>query len=147
MTENGSLPIGHPLRKLAGEDNEAYFIRIMNAAIKEGVLVGDWDFVATWIEEGYPITDEMRGLLVAILRGKVKKPKGRMPAIKTIDEAIRRTRFFLSRLDEGVARERAFDDTAAKFGTDRRTIQRNVQVYENLLRRLIEKLKKRPPTA
>jgi hypothetical protein len=141
MTENDRLPIGHPLRKHDGEDHEAYFIRIMNAVIVKGVLEGDWDLLATWIEEGYPITDKVRGLLVAILRGKVKKPRGGISTIKTMDEAMKRTLFFMARLDEGLGRERAVDETAAEFGTDRRTIQRNVKVYENVLRGLIDLFK------
>jgi hypothetical protein len=117
-----------------GEDAQDPFLQVMTAVIVKAVHAGEWDGLATWIEEGYPITDDMRTALVAILRGQVSRRKGRQRSIATIDAGMQQATFFVEEQDRGTNRDRAYEATASKFGTDRRTIERNVKTYEPIIR-------------
>jgi hypothetical protein len=102
-----------------GEDAEDLFLRVMTAVIVKAVHAGEWDGLATWIEEGYPITDDMRTALVAILRGQVSRRKGRQRSIATIDAGMQQATFFVEEQDRGpteTARTRQRRASSAPIG-------------------------------
>jgi hypothetical protein len=99
---------------------------------------GDWGTLAEYILSGGEITSEMREFLAAVLQGKAKRPKKtRPPTLKRVAGLLNRVGFFLSLLDQGARREQAIDQTAEKYGVDRRTIQRDLKEGENAVRLLI----------
>jgi hypothetical protein len=101
---------------------------------------GDWSILADYIEGGGWIGHEIRRFLISVLRQEIRKPNNRAQAFKTVfgvNGIVERVRFFLSLEQRGVGRERAIDETAEKFNTNRRTIQRNLEEAEHAVRLLI----------
>jgi hypothetical protein len=101
---------------------------------------GDWSILADYIEGGGWIGHEIRRFLISVLRQEMPKPNNRAPAFKTVLGAngiTERVRFFISLEQRGVGRECAIDETAEKFNTNRRTIQRKLEEAEDAVRLLI----------
>jgi hypothetical protein len=94
---------------------------------------GDWSILADYIEGGGWIGHEIRRFLISVLRQEMPKPNNRAPAFKTVFGAngiMEKVLFFLSLEQRGVGRERAIDETAEKFNTHRRTIQRDLEAED-----------------
>jgi hypothetical protein len=101
---------------------------------------GDWDTLAKYILDGDEITREIREFLAAVLRGEKKRPKRRPPTLGHLmgpGGALERVWFFISLVDQGEKRDRAINQTAEKYGLDRRTIERNIKENEESVRILI----------
>jgi hypothetical protein len=91
---------------------------------------GDWCILADYIEGGGSIGHEIRRFLISVLRQEIPKPNNRAPAFKTVLQTIEKVLFFLSLEQKGFGRERAIDETAEKFNTHRRTIQRDLEAED-----------------
>jgi hypothetical protein len=95
---------------------------------------GDWEPLATYIELGGAISDDIRRFLLGVLRGEKTKPNNRAPsAIAEIKSAFRAD-FVIQEQRHGRQRERAINEAADTFGVDRRTIQRDLKAWESWLR-------------
>lgn len=98
---------------------------------------GDWECLAHYIEASRMGTSEMRAFLVAVLRGKIKRPINRPPSFKKVATLIERVQFFLALQEQGIPRERAIDTVSKEFNVDRRTIQRDLKEGEAAVEVLI----------
>jgi hypothetical protein len=94
---------------------------------------GDWEPLAVYLELGGLISDKARAFLVAVLRGE-KKPNNRAPSsIASIKSAFRAD-FVLNEERHGQKREHAINKAADVFEVDRRTIQRDLKEWQDLMR-------------
>jgi hypothetical protein len=95
--------------------------------------VGDWESLALYIHVGGPIRAEMRAFIVEVLRGRKKRPNNRAPKWTGRVIAMSRAIRVLLAMEAGTAREVAIDEAASGANVDRRTIQRDLEKYEDLL--------------
>jgi len=111
MADDIQHPLPHPLAPLA------------SYACSAARFEGDWEPLIRLIREGGPITDDVRALLLDILQGKLKKPRGRAR------DNDRPSRIWKMALAVENLQKQGWKTTAAvahvvkEFGTHTRTVQ------------------------
>jgi hypothetical protein len=98
---------------------------------------GDWEPLAVYLEAGLPRTREMQDFLVSVLRQKKRRPNNRSQSVATLMAELDRARFVLKRTQSGQKRARAIDEAVSEFNVNRRTIERNVKVWEGVRERTL----------
>jgi hypothetical protein len=90
---------------------------------------GDWESLAQHIESGGLITDDLRALLTQILRGELRRPKGRPQSKETAEEHLNMAIAVAQLQTEGVPTESAVAEIAQKFRADPRTVYRAMKKH------------------
>src|SRR5262249_23072697 len=90
---------------------------------------GDFRPLATYIDVGGVITDEVRNVVVEILRGERARPSNRIPSHFAYWRSCLRAESVFAQERHGEKRECAIDKAADRCGVDRRTIQRDLKKW------------------
>jgi hypothetical protein len=91
---------------------------------------GDWETLAQYIERGSEITSAMRKFIAGVLRGQIKRPRGR-PRKAEIDERAEAIAWFVHEArqkakQEGARAPKIIEAAAKHFKVTTRTVQRAI---------------------
>jgi hypothetical protein len=99
-------------------------ITLEDDALVPFALDGDWEPLASYIEKGGDINNDMRKFIVDVLKGKVRRPKGSPPRAKTLLHHAEIAWHVRKWRTQGLGPEAAIEKVMEKFNIDRRTVQR-----------------------
>lgn len=89
----------------------------------------DWRFVATYIEEGGPISPDMRRFLASVLRGDEERPPIKTKSFATANRSADIAGFVLGQEMRGISRTKAIAAAAGDFGVTARHVQRALALF------------------
>jgi hypothetical protein len=110
---------------LAGVKMTIHFT-LEDDALVPFALDGDWEPLASYIEKGGDINDDMRKFIVGVLRGKRKVPRkgGRPPRAATLLHHAKIAWQVRKWRADGLGDEASIEKAMEFFDVDRRTVQR-----------------------
>jgi len=109
----------------------------LNFAFLDPAEHGDWDILATHIEQGGKLTDAMRKFVAKILRGEVKRSANRPFSMKTIYQHVRIGAYVRTQQKKGLTRTNAIKQAAERYGLNVRTVKRVLKATETVTTRHI----------
>jgi hypothetical protein len=93
---------------------------------------GDWGLLALYLEEGNPITPNIRKFLSEVLRGERKRPKNRPHLVSTMTREMEIAEFVMKQVDAG-KRRGVIAEAEEKFRCSRSTVQRALKKHRGSL--------------
>jgi hypothetical protein len=97
---------------------------------------GDWRYLASHIELGEIINEDIRAFLVQVLRQEVARPNNRAQTQLKISESFVRAMRVCEEIERGAGREAAINKVADQFEIDRATVRRALRAHESQVRRM-----------
>jgi hypothetical protein len=110
-------------KKFPGVKYETRFT-LKDEALVPFALDGDWEPLASYIEKGGDINDDIRKFIVDVLKGKVRRPKNRPRRAATLLHHAKIAWHVREWTAEGLEPEAAIEKAMEFFNVDRRTVQR-----------------------
>jgi hypothetical protein len=93
---------------------------------------GDWGVLARYLEEGEPVTPDIRKFLSEVLRGDRKRPNNRHHSFSTMTREYEIAEFVMKQEDAGKHRG-VIAEAEKKFHCSRSTVQRALKKRRNSL--------------